>query len=107
MWKVWDKKHKIQFVTVILSLVLLSSTASLAYAVMFSLFKHGKISKTAWDVGFNVCFSCWVLGGSSDYIIAFKYLKSAFGIVNRKILGKIRILELTSISVFLIVFLTT
>ena len=68
---------------------------------------HNEISITTWNVGYQVCFACFIMGGIPDCMIAFKYLKSAFGIVNRKMLGKINKLQWAMISVFLVTFWTS
>ena len=43
----------------------------------------------------------------ADYLIAFKYLKSAIGLIKRKLIKPINWFELISIPVFLVCFLTS
>lgn len=66
-----------------------------------------RMTNQNYQIGFEVCFSCWIIGGLADFFISFKYLKSAVGLFNSKKLKQVRVLEWGSVTVFLTCFLST
>jgi len=77
LYKVWDAKNKLQFENGIIAIGMIQSLAYLFSASMWTLSNNDIIGGKTFGITIGVCIIFWVVGGFSDYFIAFKYLKSA------------------------------